>query len=309
LIRNSLPASGTVCTVTFVTLGTDGKQKSSIASSSSGLVVHLSPSISKIPSLEVNTMRVKWTSFFCALTLALAVSAIAQDNRSSNPQERPVLKTRQPDNGRSLTPPDFQPQPAQTTTQAPAPVQSTPADAIPAGSRFILSLQDTLDTHNMEQGQHFTAELRENLFTPSGLVILKGRCARGHVAVFEHGFTGARMLLAMDEIETAQGWVPLIATFTGVPGDPSIKSTGQEGEITRKGPDLKRVIANAAIGAGIGAATGAATGGGKGAAAGAVAGAGLGTTASFLMKGNDLKLDKGTNLEVRLDRDLMVSTK
>jgi uncharacterized protein YcfJ len=116
-------------------------------------------------------------------------------------------------------------------------------------------------------------------------------------------------LLAMDEIETGQGWVPLIATFTGVPGDPSIKCTGQEGEITRKGPDLKRVVANAAIGAGIGAATGAATGGGKGAAAGAVAGAGLGTTASFLMKGNDLKLDKGTNLEVRLDRDLVVPTR
>jgi hypothetical protein len=256
-------------------------------------------------------MRVKWTSFFCALTLALAVGAAAQDkdNGSSAPQDRPVLKTRQPDNGRSLTPPDFQPQPAQTTAQDPTPVPSAPADAIPVGTRFILSLQDTLDTHNMGQGQHFTAELRENLFTPSGLVILKGRCVRGHVAVFEHGFTGARMLLAMDEIETAQGWVPLIATFTGVPGDPSIKSTGQEGEITRKGPDLKRVIANAAIGAGIGAATGAATGGGKGAAAGAVAGAGLGTTASFLMKGNDLKLDKGTNLEVRLDRDLVVAAK
>lgn len=264
-------------------------------------------------------MRAKWTSCFraltscaltfSALTLALALGARAQDNGSSNPQDHPVLKTRPNDSGHSLTPPDFQPQPGQTSIQDPVPVQSASADAIPVGTRFILSLQDTLDTHNMEQGQHFTAELRENLFTTSGLVILKGRAVRGHVAVFEHGFTGARMLLAMDEIETGQGWVPLIATFTGVPGDPSIKSTGQEGEITQKGPDKKRIITNAAIGAGIGAATGAAAGGGKAALAGALAGAGLGTTSSFLFKGNDLKLDKGTNLEVRLDRDLVVPSK
>jgi len=262
-------------------------------------------------------MHAKWTSWFsapasCALTLALAVGAAAQDkdkdHGSSNPQDHPVLKTRPNDSGRSLTPPDFQ-QPVQTTSQNSSPAPSAPADAIPAGTRFIVSLEDALDTHNLEQGQHFTAELRENLFTPSGLVILRGRAVRGHVATFEHGFTGARMLLAMDEIETGQGWVPLIATFTGVPGDPSIKSTGQEGEITQKGPDIKRLIANAAIGAGIGAATGAATGGGKAAAAGAVAGAGLGTTASFLMKSNDLKLDKGANLEVRLDRDLAVPTR
>lgn len=260
-------------------------------------------------------MRAKWTCWFSALTfwaltLALAAGATAQDNNGgSNPQDHPVLKTRPNDSGRSMTPPDFQPQAVQTTPQDPAPVPSAPADAIPVGTRFILSLEDTLDTRNLEQGQHFTAELRENLFTPSGLVIPKGRPVRGHIAMFEHGFTGARMLLAMDEIETSQGWVPLIATFTGVPGDPSIKSTGQEGEITQKGPDMKRVLTDAVIGAGIGAAAGAATGGSKGAAAGAAAGAGLGTTASFLMKGNDLKLDKGTNLEVRLDRDLVVPTR
>jgi outer membrane lipoprotein SlyB len=97
-----------------------------------------------------------------------------------------------------------------------------------------------------------------------------------------------------------------VATVTGVPGDPSIKSTGEEGELARKGPDKKRVITNAAIGAGVGAATGAAVGGGKGAAIGAAAGAGLGTGTSLLFKNNDLKLDKGTQLEVRLDRDLVV---
>ena len=251
-------------------------------------------------------MHARWTAPVCALALTLAVGAAAQDNGGSKPQDAPVLKTRPNDSGRSLTPPDFQPQTSQTTVQDPAAVPSAPADAIPVGTRFILSLEDCLDTRNLEQGQHFTAELREDLFTPSGLVIPRGRTVKAHVATFERGYTGARMMLAMDEIETGHGWVPLVATFTGVPGDPSIKSTGQEGEITQKGPDKKRVITNAAIGAGIGAATGAAAGGGKGAAVGAVAGAGLGTTSSFLFKGSDLKLDKGAQLEVRLDRDLIV---
>jgi hypothetical protein len=246
-------------------------------------------------------MQAKWIAPVFAL--ALVVSAVAQTSNSSNPQDTPVLKTRPADNAppQSVTPPDFAAGPSQTS--------STSSDAIPQGTRFILKLDDTLDTHNLEAGQHFQAELTQDLVTPRGLTIPKGELIRAHVATFERGYTGARMLLAMDDIETPLGWVPLIATFTGVPGDPSIKSTGQEGEITQKGPDTKRVITNAAIGAGIGAATGAAAGGGKGALAGAVAGAGLGTTSSFLFKSSDLKLDKGTNLEVRLDRDLVVPNK
>ena len=44
-------------------------------------------------------------------------------------------------------------------------------------------------------------------------------------------------------------------------------------------------------------------------AIGAAAGAGLGTGTSFLFKGGDMKLDKGTQLEVRLERDLVVPTR
>lgn len=243
--------------------------------------------------------------------LALAVGAIAQDttavhnNDGQNPQDTPVLKTRPRDSGPSqpITPPDF------ASSSQPANISHGSSGAIPQGTRFILKLQDPLDTHNLEAGQHFQAALAQDLVTPSGATIPSGALVRAHVATFERGYTGARMMLAMDDIETPQGWVPLIATFTGVPGDPSIKSTGQEGEITQKGPDKKRIITNAAIGAGVGAATGAVAGGSKGAVAGAITGAGLGTATGFLTKGSDLKLDKGANLEVRLDRDLPVPSR
>jgi YMGG-like Gly-zipper len=251
-------------------------------------------------------MKARGMASISALLLALVLGAAAQENGGQN-DHTPVLKTRPADS--QPTPQDRQAVPQ--TPPAPAPTIGQPVavaapNAIPDGTRFIIKLKDTLDTNKMEQGKHFKAELREDLTTPGGLIIPKGRTIKGHVAMFEHGYTGSKMQLALDEIETRKGWVPLIGTITGVPGDPSIKATGEEGEVYRKGPDKKKVITNAAIGAAVGAVAGSMAGGHKGAAIGAAAGAGVGTGSSFLFKGSNMKLDKGTQLEVRLDRDLVV---
>lgn len=244
-------------------------------------------------------MQPKWIASVCVLGMALAMSAAAQNNGSSNSQD-PVLKTR---------PQDAYPgQPPQAGGSHPNPVYGAPPNVVPEGQRFIVKLKDTLDTKKLSEGKHFKAELREDLTTPSGLIIPRGRTVKGHVARYEHGYTGARIMLAMDEIETRNGWVPLIATVTGVPGDSSIKSDGEEGEMVKKGPDTKRVVENAAIGAGVGAVSGSVIGGGKGAAVGAAVGAGLGTGSSLLLKGTNMKLEKGTQLEVRLERDLQIPT-
>jgi hypothetical protein len=237
-------------------------------------------------------MKAKWT--FAALTMILLLALSA----ATVAQESPTLKSRSQDSMPPAAP--------QTAVNGPGSAVSGPPNAIAEGTRFIIKLKDTIDTSkNPEQGKRFKAELREDLVTPNGLIIPKGRTVRGHVGSFEHGYTGARLLLALDEIETRKGWVPLIGTITGVPGDPSIKSTDNEGEITRKGPDKKRAITEAAIGAGVGAVSGAVVGGGKGAAVGAAVGAGLGTGSGLLSK-REIKLPKETQLEVRLDRDLAV---
>lgn len=253
-------------------------------------------------------MKPTWTLLVFSLMLALSAGALAQDNGNSNDQNRPVLKTRPNDTNQTSQPNTVTQPPVSNPSSTSNSTYGAPPNAIPEGTRFIIKLKDSLDTKNMSQGKHFKAELREDLVTPSGLLIPKGRTVRGHVGTFERGYTGARMMLALDEIETRHGWVPLIGTVTGVPGDPSVKSTENEGEITRPGPDKKRVIENAAIGAGVGAVSGAVIGGGKGAAVGAAVGAGLGGGSSLLFRGNDIKLDKGTQLEVRLNRDLVVPT-
>lgn len=243
-------------------------------------------------------MQSKWTAAVCTLLLTFATAAVAQNDQNGSPQNEPVLKTRPND-----APPPTQPS---SVGYPGSPNYGAPPNAVPEGKRFIIKLKDTLDTKKLSDGKHFKAELREDLITPDGQMIPKGRTIKGHVATYEHGYTGARLMLAMDEIETRHGWAPLIATVTGVPGDSSIKSTNEEGELSKKGPDKKRVVTNAAIGAGVGAVAGSVIGGGKGAAIGAAAGAGLGTGTGLLFKGNDLKLDKGTQLEVRLERDLVI---
>ncbi len=174
---------------------------------------------------------------------------------------------------------------------------------IPDGTRFIVRLNDKLDSNNLKQGKHFKASLAEDLVAPNGQRIPRGQKIKGHVSSVDRGLHG-RILLSFDEIETRHGWMPLIATVSDVPGEHSMK-TGNEGEIEKKGPDGRRIIETAAVGAGVGAAAGAAAGGGKGAAIGAGVGAAGGGATSLLL-GGDLKLDKGQQLELRLDRPLEV---
>jgi hypothetical protein len=178
-------------------------------------------------------------------------------------------------------------------------------NAIAEGTRFLVVLDDKLDTAKLERGKRFKAKLGEDLVAPDGSMIPRGKKIKGHVSDVEQGLH-PRLLLSFDQIETRHGWVPLAATVTGVPGEHGVKrQTGPEGEIERPGVDKRRAAEAVAVGAGVGTLAGAAAGGGKGAAIGAAAGAGVGLGAGILTDRN-FKLDKGTQLEVQLDRQLSV---
>jgi hypothetical protein len=188
--------------------------------------------------------------------------------------------------------------------QDPAIAPQAPPNAIPEGTRFLIRLNDRLDTRKLEPGKHFKAKLAEDLVAGNGAVIPRGKTIKGHVSSVEQGLH-ARMLLSFDEIDTGHGAMPLIATVTGAPGEHSVKSPDEEGDLQRKGISKERAIEAAAVGAGIGAVAGAAGGGGKGAGIGAGVGAGLGAAAGILSD-HDLRLEKGTVLEVRLDHPLQI---
>lgn len=179
-----------------------------------------------------------------------------------------------------------------------------PANAVVQGTVALIQLTDRLDTHNVKAGDHFHARLAEPLTASNGMVIEMGRKIKGHVSAVEPGLH-TRLLLSFDEIETAHGWLPLIATVTGVPGEHGLKQIGEEGEIGRKGMTKEEIAEAVVIGAGEGAAQGMHSGGKKAAAAGAGNGAANSAMTAF-ESGHDLVLDKGTALEIRLDRNLMI---
>jgi hypothetical protein len=189
---------------------------------------------------------------------------------------------------------------AQGPLIAPPPIPN----AVPEGSTFLIRLNDRLDTNSLRPGKRFSAKLAEDLVAANGTMIPHGKKIRGHVSSVEQGFH-ARMLLSFDEIDTDHGKMPLMATVTGVPGEHAVKQPNEEGEIERKGMSKGRMIETAAVGAGIGAAAGGAAGGGKGAGIGAGAGAGLGALGGLLTSRN-VRLEKGTVLEVRLDHPLQI---
>jgi len=174
---------------------------------------------------------------------------------------------------------------------------------IPEGTRFMAKLDDTLDTKKLQPGKKFNLKLSEDLTAPNGAVIPAGKKIKARISDVDRGMHG-RILISFDEIETRHGWRPLVASVSDVPGEKIVKTT-EEGEIQKKGRDSRRMIETAAVGAAVGAAAGAVAGGGKGAGIGAGAGAAAGLGAGLLLD-RDLKLNKGQQMELRLDRPLQV---
>lgn len=172
------------------------------------------------------------------------------------------------------------------------------------GTRFMIQLTQNLDSNKLKPGKRFKARLAEDLVAPNGTLIPAGKAVRGHISDVTRGMH-SKLLLSFDEIETAHGWRPLVASVSDVPGEHGVKPVSDEGEIERRGTDKQRTIKDGVEGAAAGGVIGAIAGGGHGAAIGAGAGAGVGVAKSLFLDGN-LKLLKGQQIELRLDRPLQV---
>jgi hypothetical protein len=184
---------------------------------------------------------------------------------------------------------------------------SVPGNAIAQGTVALIQLTDRLDTHTVKASERFEARLGEPLSAANGVTIAAGKKIKGHVSAVQPGWQ-TRMILSFDEIETGHGWMPLIATVTGVPGEHGLKQIGDEGEIGRKGMSKEEIAEAVVVGAGKGAEEGEKSGGKHGAVTGAGSGAATAAYSAF-DSGHDLVLEKGTVLEIRLDRNLTIPSR
>jgi len=175
-------------------------------------------------------------------------------------------------------------QPARAQCSLPVEGQSeAPAlSSIPEGTRFTVLLDTVLESSKLTPGKRFVARLGENLMAPNGALIPRNSRIKGHVSSVDQEPHG-RILLALDAIQKDHRWIPLSATVIDLFDEHGTR-LGQPQEDTNKKADLtpKRAAESSSASPALVTATGAIT------------------------ADHELKLNKGQELELQLDRPLPV---
>jgi hypothetical protein len=187
-----------------------------------------------------------------------------------------------------------------------APSAVVAPDEVQAGTRLLLRLDDPISSKGSKRGEAFTAETLDRVYSADGTALTPGAKVRGHVdRVDGAGKTGkARLWLTFDDIQTPNGWLPLIAMVTAVPGVHSIRvNYNREGAIEANSVKRNEALEAAAAGALVGSAAGVASKDTKDAAMGAATAAAAAYMVSSGM-GQEITLEGGTKVEVILERSL-----
>jgi hypothetical protein len=181
------------------------------------------------------------------------------------------------------------------------------AYAVVPGTKFLVRLENELDTKETRQNGMFKVRTLEPLEAGSGIYLPPGAVIFGHVSRVESaGIAGrAKIWLTFDEIRTKFGELPIVAEVIGVPGDHSVKTGGpeREGLIEARTSTQQAAAQAAAAAAAMGAVKGVKDRDKKEFAEGAAEAA----LAAYLMesgRGHELDLPKGAKLELELERAL-----
>lgn len=176
------------------------------------------------------------------------------------------------------------------------------------GTRIFLQLNDYLSTKHNSEGDSFTASVVVPIYLKDRLVLPKGSIVAGSISriVRPGRFRGKALLnVLFQSIRIGStGQLPLVASLATIEpvGNAGVKSESTiEGEGS-KGKDTAQVAKPALAGAGIGALAG----GGQGAVIGTAAGAVVGLGTVFASRGKDVELQRGSTLEIVLDRSLTI---
>lgn len=177
---------------------------------------------------------------------------------------------------------------------------------IAEGALGRLSLQTPVSTKLSEVGDEVNAVLYEAVTTADGRVAIpKGTQFYGRVSQVQHAKKGqkqASLKLTFENMLMPYGTEKVSLTVVAIDdyrNDEKYRSKDGEGKV-QGGHSGGRTAKNAGTGAGLGS-----IGGIFGGLGGMAIGAGAGAIAGVLMtKGNDLRLDQGTILRIRFEKQL-----
>jgi outer membrane lipoprotein SlyB len=160
---------------------------------------------------------------------------------------------------------------------------------VPAGTRILIRMVDSIDSTKQKTGDRFTANLETNLQAEDTVVAPRGSQLYGRLA---QAASAGRM---SGSSELTLELTDIVINGTAYPLLTSTYEMKGKGE---GGNTAKKVVG----GAGLGALIGGIAGGGKGAGIGAAAGAATGTAVAGAKKGQQLQIPSETLLEFRLQQ-------
>ena len=185
--------------------------------------------------------------------------------------------------------------------------EKTDALIIPAGTKVPVALKHAISTKGTRDGDAVYAEttfpvvLNDRVLIPAGTYV-QGRIS--HIQQAGHIKGKAQVLMHFTTLIYPSGYTVILpGSIENAPGVDNTKVKDQEGTIQGDGKTAEK-IGTIASTAASGTVIGAATGGGKGALIGAGVGGAVGTAIAMLTRGNDVKMDAGTTLEVIIQRDV-----
>ncbi len=197
--------------------------------------------------------------------------------------------------------------------QAPAPVPAKITEGnelmIPAGTRVPVSLKHALSTKSAREGDAVYAETTFPLVLNDRVLIPANTYVQGRISNIKRPGRvkgRAEVLIHFTTLIYPSGYTILLpGAVDNVPGADQTKMKGEEGTIQQNGSKAKDVGTVAST-ASTGAVIGGLSQGGKGALIGGAAGGIVGTAIALLSRGNDVRLESGTTLEMVIQRPITV---
>jgi hypothetical protein len=176
---------------------------------------------------------------------------------------------------------------------------------VPAGTKVPLALKHAVSTKSAREGDSVYAETTFPVVQDNRVLIPAGTYVQGRISHVQRAgrIKGrAEVLMHFTTLIYPSGYtVMLPGAVENVPGAEKTSIKGEEGTI-RQDSQKGEKIGTVASSAGTGAVIGGLSRGGKGAAIGAGVGGAVGTAIALLSRGNDVKLDAGTTVEMVFQR-------
>jgi hypothetical protein len=178
---------------------------------------------------------------------------------------------------------------------------------VPARTKVPLALKQTISTKTARQGDPVYAETNFPISIDGKMLIPAGTYVQGVIDQVRRGgrLKGkAELLMHFTTLIYPNGYTVMMpGALENVPGAQHEKIKGEEGKIQEEGQTGQKV-GTAASTAATGAVIGGLSQGGKGAAIGAGVGGVAGLAIAMLTRGNDVRLEPGTGIQMVIQRPL-----